>query len=228
MRTSRLETLPPVFTPILHLREGKDALRRAIALAPEKGAGTLVWSSALHRVEAAVVLEPERILAASRPAFLVAANALADALTALAAPELPVTLRWPATLALNGGEIGALTLATPPDAGENDVPAWMVVGFSLRLAAPEQLEPGLTPDHTTLATEGQGDITAEAIVGAWARHLLANMNEWEERPARLGEKYFARLETAPWQAGARRGLDPVTGDLILEREGTRQRHPLAS
>lgn len=227
MRTSRLEPLPPVFTPILQLREGKDALRRAIALAPEKGAGTLVWSAALHRVEAAVVLEPERILAASRPALLVAANALADALTALAEPELAVTLRWPATLALNGAEIGALTLATPPDAAENDVPAWIAVGFSLRLAPSGAAEPGLTPDHTSLATEGLADITAEAIVGAWARHLLANMNEWQERPARLPEKFFARLETAPWQQGARRGLDPVTGDLILERDGERQRHVLA-
>ena len=227
MRTSRLEPLPPVFTPILHLREGKDALRRAIALAPDKGAGTLVWSSSLHSVEAAVVLEPERILAASRPAFLVAANALADALTALAEPELAVTLRWPATLALNGGEVGALTLATPPDAGENDVPAWIVVGFSLRLAPSGSADPGLTPDHTTLATEGLVDITAEDIVGAWARHLLANMNEWHERPARLAEKYFARLETAPWQGAARRGLDPVTGDLILDRDGDRQRHVLA-
>lgn len=227
MRTSRLEPLPPVFSPILHLREGKDALRRAIALAPEKGAGTLVWSSALHSVEAAVVLEPERILAAARPAFLVAANALADALTALAEPELAVTLRWPATVALNGGEIGALTLATPPETGENDVPAWIVVGFSLRLAPSGSAEPGLTPDRTTLATEGLADITAEAIVAAWARHLLANMNEWQDRPARLPEKFFARLETAPWQQGARRGLDPVTGDLILERDGDRQRHVLA-
>lgn len=227
MRTSRLEPLPPVFTPILHLREGKDALRRAIALAPEKGAGTLVWTSALHRVEAAVILEPEHILAASRPVFLVAANALADALTALAAPDLPVTLRWPATLLLNGGEIGQLTLAIPPDAVDAEVPPWLVVGFSLRLSVPGHQEPGLTPNHTSLATEGLDDITAEAIVGAWARHLLANMNEWQERPTRLPEKYFARLETALWQDGARRGLDPVTGDLILDRDGTRQRHVLA-
>lgn len=227
MRTNRLEPLPPVFTPILHLREGKDVLRRAIALAPEKGAGTLIWSSALHRVEAAVILEPERILAASRPAFLVAANALADALTALAAPELPVTLRWPATLLLNGGEIGHLTLVAPPEATDADVPAWLVVAFCLRLSSPAHQEPGLTPNNTSLATEGLADITAEAIVGAWARHLLANMNEWEERPTRLAEKYFARLETAPWQGTARRGLDPVTGDLILDRDGTRQRHALA-
>ena len=41
-------------------------MRRAVALAPEKGAGCLVWASALDRVEAAVVLEPEQLLLAAR------------------------------------------------------------------------------------------------------------------------------------------------------------------
>lgn len=227
---SGLPELPPVFDPILHLREGQDAMRRAVALAAEKGAGCLVWASALERVEAAVVLEPEQILLAARPALLCAANALGDALVALGAPEIPVTIRWPATLLMNGAEVATLRLAAPETAAENAVPDWLVAGFALRLAFPPGHEAGRTPERTALQEEGYEDTSAADVVAAWARHLMANVSEWQgpEGARKLAEKYLARLEHAPWQEGARRGIDPVSGDLVLERAGQRERMPLAA
>ncbi|MBY0329171.1 MAG: biotin/lipoate--protein ligase family protein, partial [Acetobacteraceae bacterium] len=68
--------LPSPFRPVA-LREGADAMARAVALAPEQGAGTLTWVGALRRAEAAVVLEPELPLGAARLALHAAANALA-------------------------------------------------------------------------------------------------------------------------------------------------------
>ena len=64
---------------------------------------------------------------------------------------------------------------------------------------------------------------------AWARHLMAGLAEWQ-RPSgtggfrRLAERFLARLEQDG--EGARRGLDPATGDLVLEREGERARRAL--
>ncbi|HWT08465.1 MAG TPA: biotin/lipoate--protein ligase family protein, partial [Roseomonas sp.] len=60
-----LPDLPSVFTPIVALREGGDAMARAVAMAPDHGAGTLAWVRSWARVEAAVVLEPEQPLSAA-------------------------------------------------------------------------------------------------------------------------------------------------------------------
>nr|WP_256437592.1 biotin/lipoate--protein ligase family protein [Roseococcus sp. SDR] len=215
--------LPSLFAPVM-LREGGDAMARAVELAPEgaspiaSGAGTLVWVRALNRAEAAVVLEPDRPLGQARLAYLAAANALADTLSAIAPPELPVTWRWPGTLAVNGGVVGEMRLALPEGATEDEIPEWMVVGFELRLAWPDSVTPGDRPGETSLVEEGFEDLTPAGVTEAWARHLMANMDEWNARgPRRVAEKYLARLEEAAGQKGVKRGIDPNTGALVIHR-----------
>lgn len=211
----------------MKLREGQDALAMARALAPEvgppaqsRGAGTLPYVASPGRVEAAVVLEPEMTLAAARLAFHVGANALADALTALGPADMPVHFNWPGTVLLNGGRIGEFRWLRPEGAGDEAVPEWLVIGFECRLAWRDGHEGGLLPGDTALAEEGFEDITAEAVVEAWARHLLAGMDEWAHRgPRRASEKFLARLLD---HAGEKRGLDPATGALVLERDGVRE------
>ncbi len=228
-----LPPLPSLFVPVM-LREGRDAMARAVELAPEgaspiaSGAGTLVWVRALNRAEAAVVLEPDRPLGPARLAYLAAANALADALSAIAPPELPVTWRWPGTLAVNGGVVGRMRLALPEGAMEDAIPDWMVVGFELRLAWPESVTPGEHPGETSLREEGFDDLTPAGLTEAWARHLMANMDEWNARGARrVAEKYLARLEEAAGEKGVKRGIDPNTGALVLDREGGRETWPIS-
>jgi BirA family transcriptional regulator, biotin operon repressor / biotin---[acetyl-CoA-carboxylase] ligase len=221
-----LPDLPTLFEPIA-LREGADAMARAVELAPEKGAGTLCWVRAYRRLEAAVVLEPEQHLAAARPAVLAAANAACDALAALGPPEVAIQLRWPATIIVNAGVVGAARLATPPRAVEYEVPDWLVVGVELRLVWPEGHEPGLLPGETSLGEEGFGELDNAEWTAAWARHLMAGFADWQARGfQKLAEKTLARLEHGPWMGQARRGLDPATGDLVLEENGARQSHPL--
>lgn len=231
--TTGLGALPPVFDPVVALREGGDALERAVALAPARGAGTLVWVRAYARMEAAVVLEPDQPLAAARPALFAAVNALADALGALGPPEIPVTLRWPATLLLNGGQVGRARLAWPPGAAEDAPPDWLVAAVEARYAFPEGHEPGRSPDVTSLLEEGFSEVSPAELTAAWARHLMAGIAEWQDTAGEgrgfrlLAERYLARLERMPPDDGAaRRGLDPATGDLILGSNGTRRRHPL--
>ncbi len=225
---ARLPDLPPLFRPV-PLREGADALARAAALAPEHGAGTLAWVGAYARAEAAVVLEPEMPFGPARLAFHAAANALADAVAAWGPPELRVELRWPGALLVNGGACGRLRLAAPPGAAEDAVPDWLAVGMELRLAFREGHEPGLLPGETALREEGfdPDAASASSFTAAWARHLMAGLDEWGARgPHRPAERFLARLVDEAEAGDVRRGIDPATGDLVLERGGARSRRSL--
>ncbi len=218
-----LPELPSLFAPIA-LREAGDAMARAIALAPVQGAGTLPWVRALGRIEAAVVLEPEQTLGQARLALFAAANALADAVVSLGPPEIPVRLRWPATLVVNGGVVGVARLAAAPDAVPEAMPDWVVVGVEARFATAPGLEPGLTPDRTSLEDEGWTDTDPTELTAAWARHLMAGIAEWDrDGPKAVADRYLARLEQDAATEGARRGIDLSSGDLVWECEGTRQR-----
>lgn len=226
--TTGLPDLPSVFTPVFALREGGDAMARALVLGPKHGAGTLVWVRSSARIEAAVVLEPEQPLGAARPALFAALNAMGDALGAYGPAEVPVTLRWPATLCVNGGAIGRARIAWPEGTAEGAVPDWLVVGIEARLVFPEAWEPGHGTGQTALRDEGwtEEEVSAAELIAAWARHLMAGLAEWQ-RPGfgggfgRVAEKFLARLEPLPGMGEGRRGLDPGRGDLVMERDGAR-------
>lgn len=219
-----LPELPSVFTPVIALREAGDAMARAVALAPEKGAGTLAWVRSSARIEAAVVLEPEEPLRVARCALYAAASALGDALAAFGPPEVPLSFRWPGAILVNGGEIGRVRLAAPGDA--EAVPPWLVVGVEARLRFPRGWEPGQGIGQTALEEEGWdlAEASAAELTAAWARHLMAGLDTWQARGFRhVAERYLARLER---EAEGRHGLDPATGDLVVERDGARSRRSL--
>jgi BirA family transcriptional regulator, biotin operon repressor / biotin---[acetyl-CoA-carboxylase] ligase len=231
--TTALPELPSVFTPVIPLREGGDAMARAVALAPEHGAGTLAWVRSAARIEAAVVLEPEQTLAAARPALFAATSALADALAAFGPPEVPLTFRWPAEVIVNGGWVGKARIAWPEGCAEDAVPGWIVVGVEARLIFPKGWEPGLGLAQTALAEEGwdMEEASAAELTAGWARHLMAGLAEWQRADAtggfrRMAERFLARLERDEPGEGGKRGLDPATGDLVVERDGRRERLPL--
>lgn len=227
-----LPELPSVFTPVVPLREGGDAMARAKALAPEHGAGTLAWVRSASRIEAAVVLEPEMTLAASRAALYAAASALGDALAAFGPPEVPLTFGWPDRVFVNGGEIGRLRIAWAEGA-EDAVPDWITVGMEARLMFPQGWEPGHGVAQTALQEEGWApeECDGAELTAAWARHLMAGLAEWQRTDPtggfkRLAERYLARLGQDVRTEGGKRGLDPATGDLVVDRDGVRSRFAL--
>jgi BirA family transcriptional regulator, biotin operon repressor / biotin---[acetyl-CoA-carboxylase] ligase len=230
-----LPELPSVFTPVIPLREAGDALSRAVAAAPEHGAGTLVWVRSAARVEAAVVLEPEQPLAAARAALYAAASALGDALAAFGPPEVPLTFRWPDLVFVNGGQIGQARIAWPEGTAEDAVPDWLVVAVEARISFPRGWEPGHGVAQTALADEGWDleEATAAELTAGWARHLMAGLAEWQRSDPtggfrRLAERFLARAEQDERTGGGKRGLDPATGDLVVEHDGARQRFALAA
>ena len=75
-----------------------------------------------------------------------------------------------------------------------------------------------------LEEEGFEELSAEAVTESWARHLMANLDEWEARGhRRVTDKFLARLEDG---AGAKRGIEPHTGAVVFERDGARAVTPL--
>ena len=114
-------------------------------------------------------------------------------------------------------------MAVPPGAADESVPDWIVIGIEARFAGREGEQPGSDPGRTTLLEEGFSDTDPAELTAAWARHLMAGLADWQARGFRaLAERYLARLERAPGEEG-KRGLDPATGDLLLEQDGTRRR-----
>src|SRR5215213_5660778 len=105
-------TLPPAYR-LVSLREHADAFAEACRMAPEAGAGTFVFVRRFDVLEFAVVLEPEEALAGARRAVFAGMTALADALSAFAPPEKPITVTWPVTIRVDGARLGGGRLGWP-------------------------------------------------------------------------------------------------------------------
>lgn len=215
--------LPPLYREV-RLREAGDAFAHACAIAPEAGAGTLVWSRSPRLFDLAVVLEPAMPLVRARNALYVGMTALADALAVHAPPENPISFVWPDLVEVNGGAVGGVRLAWDK-VGELRAPAWMVLHGALRLVLDEGGEPGDTPGVTALAEEGYGELDGATLAESYARHLMAGLHDWQDQGfSAVATRYLERLDRP---RAAARGLDP-SGDLLLRAEdGTETRHALA-
>jgi hypothetical protein len=112
--------LPPPYSP--RRIEAGDVLAEALRLAPEEGAGTLVWRHGGGVLAFAVVLEPEQSLAQARMAFFAGMCALGDALAAHCAPDRPVRFGWPDTIVYDAARLGGARFAAPEDCAAADVP----------------------------------------------------------------------------------------------------------
>src|SRR5262249_18211564 len=123
--------LPPPYES-LRLREFGDAFAHAIAVAPERGAGTLVHVGRFDLAEFAVVLEPKDPLAQARRALYAGMAALADAIAAAAPPETAIHIDWPDALYVNWGLVGGGRLAWPAKTEANEIPDWLVFRGMLR------------------------------------------------------------------------------------------------
>jgi biotin-(acetyl-CoA carboxylase) ligase len=215
--------LPPPYEP-LRLREFGDAFAHAIKVAPERGAGTLVYVGRFDVAEFAVVLEPKDPLAQARRVFYAGMAALADAVAAAAPPETAIHIDWPDALYVNWGLIGGGRLAWPAKAAVDDVPDWLVFGGMVRTASKTAVDPGLTPDLTALEEEGFAEITSNHLIEGFARNLMSQLNAWQESGfAAVGKSYCERLS----RENGRGGKIDGNGDLISPAaEGRTERMPL--
>jgi biotin-(acetyl-CoA carboxylase) ligase len=208
-------TLPPPFT-LVRLRELGDAFAHAKSIAPEQGAGTLVYVGRFDLAEFAVVLEPDEPLRLARRAIYAGMAALADALAAQAQPETEIAIDWPDSTSVNGGLVGGGRLAWPQGIGEDETPLWLVFGAMIRTVSMTGNEPGLNPLVTALAEEGFTDAMSDQVVESFARHFMVAIDAWQEHG--FGAVARSYLERLPVEKGLRRDIDE-NGDLLIRRMG---------
>ena len=207
--------LPPPFT-LVTLREVGDAFTHAIEIAPESGAGTLVYVGRFDLAEFAVVLEPDEPLRTARRTLYLGMTALTDALLAYSPPEKAVEIDWPDAIRVDGGLVGGGRLAWPQGASEEEPPEWLVFGAMIRTVSMGEGEPGLNPLVAALEEEGFTDLTAGSLVESFARHLMVHTDAWQEQGfGAVAKEYVQRL---PRDKGLRRDIDE-NGDLLLRRMG---------
>jgi len=210
--------LPPLYSAV-RLRELGDAFAHAIAIAPERGAGTLVYVGRFDLAEFALVVEPEAPLREARRVFYAGMAALADALATTAPPETAINIEWPDALYVNWGLVGGGRLAWPEKIGENDVPPWMVFAGMIRTTLMAGNDPGATPDITALDEEGFAEVTSSHVVESFARNFMHAIDAWHE--SGFGAVTKSYLERFPAENGLRRDVDEI-GDLLIRRMASTQ------
>jgi hypothetical protein len=207
--------LPPAFR-LVSLREVGDAFARAQEIAPDEGAGTLVWVGRFDLVEFAVVLEPDEPLRAARRALYAGMAALADALAVHAPPEKPIAFDWPDAIRVDGGLVGGGRLAWPADAREDAPPPWLVFGATVRTVAMSDAAAALRPIEAALEDEGFDDLGTGRLVESFARQLMVLIDAWQESGfGVVAQSYLTRL---PAEASVERTIDGL-GDLLVRRKG---------
>ena len=159
-------------------------------------------------------------------AVLAAAVGFADALGALAPPEVAVHVDWPGGLRVNGAGVGRLRAAAAATADPGAEPDWLVVAIEVGLVPTGGGEPGHDPDTTTLVEEGCGALGRTLMLEAWGRHTLAWIHRLtEDGPAPVIAAWLAKYDrvgatvTRPG-TGRVLGLDDAGGLLLAAKAGT--------
>ena len=184
--------LPPAYDLVVIAGE-RDAFDRACELARRRVEdGLLVWNERRDRLELAVVVEPEAPLEESLRALPVFVLAVGDALGAFTAPALPLALRWPATVLVDGGELARIRCAWD---GNGGAPAWLVLGVEAAVHEPE--EPGRMPDRFTLEGAAGEPVPLARVVEQIARQFLLWVDRWQrEGFAPVARAWNQRLDGA--------------------------------
>ncbi len=172
-------SLPPLFTLVV-LEDADTSAREHACLLAAGGAeaGHFVWAAREDRFDCAVVLRPGDSPDKARPAVLVAALALFDALGAVAPAGLNADLAWPGLLRVNGGVAGGITLRAGPVA-EDGTLEWLVAAARLRMDMEGGQESGDRPDITWLRQEGCAEVETHTLAEAFGRYFLSWMDRWE-------------------------------------------------
>ncbi|WP_245481260.1 biotin/lipoate--protein ligase family protein [Bradyrhizobium sp. LVM 105] len=208
--------LPPPFT-LVRLRESGDAFAHACRIAPESGAGTLVYVGRFDLAEFAVVLEPAEPLRSARRAFYAGMVALTDALRAYAPPSKPITIGWPDAVRIDGGLVGGGRMGWPSDADEDAPPPWLVFAAMIRTVAMSDDDPGVHPLASALDQEGFGEVGAVQITESFARHLMLALDRWRvDGFDSLARDYLTRM---PRERQTMQRIDD-RGDVLTRRIGT--------
>lgn len=165
-------SLPPMFTARQAAQPWQAALSDVEA---GPSPGLLLHAPISGLLEAALVLTPDRPVE-DETVLRLATLAVRDSVAALVPPKAMLDIVSTGLIALNQGEVAATRLARGP-ASADGVPAWFVLGFTVRLDL-RLSAPGLTPWLSDLAEEGV-EVSGPALLESMCRHLLAAIDLWQ-------------------------------------------------
>lgn len=219
---------PPLIAGHCVRQEDPFAVAAKAAASGEAGGGDLYWSDTDYALRAAIVLEPEPDAKHAEAIHLATMVALGDCIGALSPPEVGLFFRWPDKISVNGAVAGeARLIPGPPSTG--GAAAWLIAGVDVNIRAEHPvLEPGRTPDVTTLWDEGCGGLHLVSLLESFARHfntwihtfetdgVRPVLEAWLARAEGRNETVTVRLGETDW-TGTFLGLDEC-GDLILKTE----------
>ncbi len=214
----------PVLTPLDPFEAAVNAVCHG-----EAEAGDLFWSCATEEVSFAVVLEPDVDRSRVQEMLFVLMVGCADALGAICPPELAIAWNWPHALYANGARLGQARMKVSEGDDETGAPDWLVVGLTFALKPTSSLEPGATPDSTTLWDEGAVDVEAVPALESLSRHFLTWVHRWQSDGFKpVHEAWLFRCDGYRKQVSAGEGADIVlgsftgldeTGNLVLSAAG---------
>ncbi len=121
---------------------------------------------------------PDRPFDGANVLLSLGALALFDAVAVLAPPQVPVHILAPDGLAVDGGRVATLRAAQAA-CRVDAIPDWAVLGIDV-VVGPRGGAPGDTPDRTSLAEEGFGDVTPADVLTHMSRHLLGWIDAWQQ------------------------------------------------
>lgn len=220
-------SFPPLFRGEA-ARPGVDPFAQAIsAAALGCEPGLIIYNEGGETMIAALVLAPDAPLDQAITVAFAVALGFADALGALAPPEVGVHFDWPGGIRVNGAKCGRVRAAASTE-DPAATPDWLVVGFELSLTLPGGAEPGADPDKTALFEEGCSEVDPYQLLESWSKHTLVWINAWlddglKKIHADWRSRAFAIGETitVEGQTGVFLGLDEACGLLLRQGEETR-------
>lgn len=235
----RMPPMRPSFPPLLHPEQAAPGTVFAKAVsraAMGTDAGLLIWSERFDALEAALVLAPEVSLDRAVGVVMAAGCGMADALGAIAPPEVALHHVWPGGFRVNGAPCGSLRAAAST-ADPSAEPDWLVVGVTMPYMLENTDDPGFEAHRTALCEEGCAEVTPGRLLESWSRHCLVWINRWldegmapvhaawRDRAWGLGEPL---PEGDPHGPGVAMGLDELGGLLVKQADGTTRLHPLTA
>ncbi len=173
----------PLVPPLLSANQANDPFPDAIGLVRRRkaGAGDLFWFHDKARVQLAVVLEPDVSMVRALEMAPLTMVALCDCIGAVAPPQVGVQFRTPMIVTVNGGIVGSIDAAVSHSVTDNEVPDWLIIGLGVALKyGPDEQEPGMRPELTTLEEEGCGDLDGIRFIETFARHFLSWIATWND------------------------------------------------
>jgi len=234
--------LPPPFTAVFHDRIGSTSDEAKAMAAAGAAHGTLVWAreqtagrgrldrawqSPRGNLYTSCILRPDVKPARAAELGFVAAVAMAETVRALLPAAVPVALKWPNDVLVDGGKVAGILLEA--QSGPNGMVDWLVLGMGINIVA----APDDTP-YRAVALRPQGAVADAALVlellygalaerlDAWQRDGFAGIRtRWLTLARGLGAPIEVRQGDAI-VAGRFVDLDP-DGALVLETAGGRRR-----